>query len=656
MRRLLRHFILSFLPGIILSFFVVAAVVAQPVELIRFARIGGSLQLRFLNEKRVQPLQSSHPYFKETLTLRNKGYFVSPKILEFEWGVVLGLMQDRYSSEEFSRFSHGKFLNGFFTGTFFKKARFPLTFIWNRTNQNMIFKSGGYTSYEIQKFQVNWVLSRFVLNGILWAETRRLKENWYQLDRLTRRDQTQQIINYSGQNKRLYSEFNFRYRLRNIKDHIDDSRSHLFQNAQINFQKILNHAKTNIWNNSFSFFSRKSKKTRYYNLDMTETLALKHRYGLSTNYSYSLSTITSNAFTSFVNSGFATIQHQLFESLTSYATLSGTYQSMNTGKEKSYAFTRGLNYNKKLPFKSKIQITYKKADGKTDRQMKNVVIRKVGEKHLILNDAPIFLDEPNVLTNTIVVYNQEGDIFYEEGENKDYVIETIGDMTQIIRTPLSRIRLDQVILVDYDYRALPSILYSTRSNSFGASFTFNRLGMYYKRTVHKQTLLSGMPQFGTFLRDVFFELSGLKFLVHNKRAGISLLAEQRRYQTQVIDYTQRTVRNGFFVRITDFLIFSTRLSFIFLEYPKLSETMKIYGGQIQLEWNPTSVFSVSTFAGLRKQNRTSFAEQRNFEYGGKAQWLWRTMRLSVIYRAQDWLYAQRKTIFNHFTVEFERFF
>ncbi len=641
--------------GLVLNIAAVRQTSAQ-ASLIRFSPIRGSLNLKYMLERHLQPLNSSHPYFKETLTLRNKGFFVSPKILDFEWGIILGLSQDRYTSETFKRKSNGKIINGFFTGTFFKRNHFPLTFIWNRTSQNLIFDYGGYTSYDIEKFQVNWVLSRFFLSGLLSLEDRRTKENWYQFNRVSRRDLSQQIINYSGSRKGANSELNVRYKLRNIKDHIRDIQSNLFNNFHLTYNHYLNAKKTSVWNNSFSFFNRINKYLNYTTFNAEEGLKLKHPYGFSSDYSYRFSNTITGEYKSFIHAGHVSLQHQLFLSLTSQVALNGILQKTNQGNEKSYSFSRGLTYNKRLPFGSKLQIVYKQMDGKTDRSVKDVIIKKIGETHLIFNENPVFLDERNIIPQSIVVYNQEGDIYYEEGETKDYVVETIGDLTQIIRTPFSRIRPEQTILVDYEYRALPSLKYTTTSHTFGSSFSFNRFVLYFKKTRHKQNVLAGNPELGLFLRNIFFQAAGLKFSYRAHKSGVSLVAEKKIYQTDVIYYNQINLKNAFYYRLTDLLILISRFSYVDLTYPDFNERMLIRSAKLQMEWSPTGVFSIGLYTGLRKQQRTNFADQQNFEYGGKAQWSWRTMRLSITYRAQDWVYDQRKTVFNHFTIDFERFF
>ena len=632
------------------------AVKAQEIKLLGFSNISGTLQLKYLHEKHKLPLQSTHPFYKETLTLFNRGYFVSPKILDFKWGLVLGLTQDRYYSSTFKRKSNGKFINGFFSGTFFKKKSLPLTVLWTRTSQNLIFDYGGYTSQDIQKFQLNWVLSHFYLPGLFWAEDRRTKENWYQLNRLTSRDQREQIVSYSGSRKQKFSTFRVRYKLKNIKDYINDERSNLFQNANIKYEHFFNSAKTNQWNSSISFFDRQNKYMRYMNLNAAQKLILKHPFGFSSDYSYIFNQVHTSDYSIYTHSGYTTLHHRLFQSLSSYVSFNGIYQKLNKGKEKAYAFIRGIDYVKRLPFDSKIQINFKQANGKTDREVKDLIIKKVGESHLIFNETPIFLNERNILPNTIVVYSPQKDIYYEEGENKDYIVEVVGDLIQISRTPFSRIRPEQEILVDYMFKSLPTLRYTTKSKTFGATFSLKHFALYYKVTDHRQKLLKGTPELGMFLRNIYLQSSGLRFTIRNHKRGLSFLGEQRYYRTELVDYNKISLKSGFFWRLNEFLIVNTTASYVNLKYLNTSETLEIRNGQINLEWSPTAVFLISGYVGLRKQNRTLFSKQRNFIYGGKAQWFWNTMRLSIIYRAQDLLYDQRKTIYNHFIINFERNF
>ena len=628
---------------------------AQGISLFKLYNLNGSLQFKYLNENRIEPFKSGRPYFKETLTLRNKGYIVSPKILDFEWGIVLGLTQDRYHSQTFNRKTNGKFLNGFFTGTFFKKNAYPLTAIWNRTNQNFVFNYGGYTSYKIEKFQLSWVISRFYVPGLVWAERRTTNENWYQINRLVQRKQTRYVFNYSGSKKYRRSSLNLRYKARKVHDFIYKGRSYVLNNAFLRYQYFLNAPKTDQWSSEVTYYDRQNE-IRYRLLRTQQMLRLKHRFGLQSNYSYNFSAVNTLGYRSYLHSAYTSLQHQLFQSLTSYASLSGSYNRMNNGKDESYAFSRGVNYNKNLPLEGKLQLGYKLANGKTDRTIRNVIYKKVAEQHMIINDTPVFLDETNIITGTIVVYNKEGDIIYEPGESRDYTIFSVGNQVQIMRTPFSRIEPEQVVLVDYQFRTAPSMKYTTSTEGFNAGLYFRWFSVYYRFNKHRQNLLRGQTLTADFLQNLYFRTRGIKAYLRGQRAGLTFLLEQKKYEGNKLAYDLLTLSNNFFLRPNSVMTLVAKLNYHRMHYDRLKRTTTIYSVNSEWNWYPTSLFSWQLFGTYRFQEDPVTKTQLNAEYGGYLLWQWSIMRLKVYYARQYWKYVSRNIRINRLSIEIERYF
>jgi len=82
---------------------------AQEISLIRFGNLYGYLRLNYNYEQKIHPIQSRKPFYKQSLTFRNKGYVVSPKILEFNWNATMALTQEKYSSPNYHHKSNGMF-------------------------------------------------------------------------------------------------------------------------------------------------------------------------------------------------------------------------------------------------------------------------------------------------------------------------------------------------------------------------------------------------------------------------------------------------------------------------------------------------------------------------------------------------------------------
>ncbi len=628
---------------------------AQEISLIRFGNLYGYLRLNYNYEQKIKPVKSKKPFFKQSITLRNKGYVISPKILEFNWNATMALTQEKYSSADYHHKSNGTFLNGFFNASFFKKNAYPFIFSWSRDKDRIAFDYGGSTRFEIEKMHATFIANKLFLRSVLRTDVLRLDEEWSQIDRVTRRNILRRNVNYNGQRRGDHTRISLTYKYTDLNDRRIWERSYTLHDGFLRFSYLFSKNNDNGWHSNVRFYNRKGR-LNYQNIRTDNNIAFKLPFGFSNRYLYNYSETRSNARHSRIHIVYGTLSHQLYQSINSHIGGGLTRNTMTSGKEASYSYDWGINYTKKMPFSGKLQIGYKRAHGRTDRKIQSTIYPIVAEYHLIFGEQPVFLNERNIIVSSIIVYNESGDLIYEEGENKDYTIEEIDNMVFIQRSPFSRIKPEQAILVDYQFRTLPSVTFRTALNSFNSSLSFDWLQLYYRVNQHTQSLLGGTPENAEFMQNIFFQVTGAKLSLRGEKTGVSLLAEQRLYQTQKQDYQQLQLRNSFYIRLTEFLILSSKLSFIMLEYPKLDQNMKIYSSRLKVQWNPTTVFAVSGFAGIRKQERTTNINMQNLEFGGSAQWFWRTMRLKILYRTQDWLYGERKTVFNRFIVEFQRYF
>jgi len=629
--------------------------VGQEISLIRFGNLFGYLRLNYNYEQKIKPIQSKKPFFKQSLTFRNKGYVVSPKILEFNWNATMALTQEKYSSADYHHKSNGTFLNGFFNASFFKKNAYPFILSWSRDKDRLAFDYGGTTRFDIEKFHSTFIANKLFLRSVLRADMVRLDEEWSQVDRSTLRNIRRRNLNYNGKHQGEHANFSLDYKFTDLKDYRITDRSYTLHDAFMRYTYLFSKNTDDGWHSNVRFYHRKGL-LNYQNIRADNSIQFKLPLGFSNRYLYNYSDTRSNEHHSRMHIAYGALSHQLYQSINSHIGGGVTRNSMSGGEESSYSYDWGINYTKRIPFSGKIQIGYKRARGKTKREIQSTLFPIVAEQHLIFGEQPVFLNERNIILSSIIVYNEAGDLIYEEGENKDYVVEEIENMVSIRRTPFSRIEEQQSILVDYTFRTMPSVTFGTSLNSFNSSLSFDYLQLYYRVNRHEQSLFDGTPENSEFMQNIFFQVTGMKFTLRGEKSGVSLLAEQRLYQTQKQNYQQLQLRNAFYVRLTEYLIVTSKLSLTMLEYPELEQNMKIYTGHLKMQWSPTTVFAISGFGGVRKQDRTSNISTRNLEFGGSAQWFWRTMRLKISYRAQDWLYGERKTVFNRFIIDFERYF
>lgn len=628
---------------------------AQEVSFFRLTDIGGSLRFRYQHEGKTQPLISNRPYFKETLGLQSLGYIISPKVLDFRWNGNLTLSQERYTSSALKQYTAGRYINNYISALFFKETAFPSVIVWNRLNNVLEIDYGGRTTYDVNKLRTAIQFQKLFLPSTLRAEISELKEEWSRAGWTTKRDQLRRNIQYTGRQEGNRTKLDLNYERMDTKDRLYSDRSYITHTARMRFFYYFDKDKNNNWDTNLRFYKRSGNRD-YQNVKAIQLLKLKHSYGFSSSYRYNFSGINTWNYNSRFHTGFVTVEHQLFNSLTTNINGGGNTGSMSDGKETGYSYNGGINYNKSIPFSGNFQISYNFAHSLTDRQIEGKIITVMGEQHIFINDLPVFLNERNIIASTVAVFNRKGDILYEQGDDKDYVIEIIGDMIALYRNPLGRIPEGQTISVDYQLNTSPSMKYETNTTSINTGLFFNWLSLYYKVNRHEQDLLRGIPGNESFLQNLFKETAGIKIFWRGNASGISILAERKKQESRIFDYEQMDVRSSFYLTPTRTTVISSKFTLSSIDHTKIDRTLIVYGCRAELQWRPTNIFSITGFGKLRLQEETQKDDQYNLDFGGNAQWYWRAMRLKVSYQNQYWEYGVRQIKTNRFIVEFERSF
>ena len=627
---------------------------AQQVAMFRMTKLTGSLKLRFMDERRIKPQYSKRPFFKETLELRNKGFIISPNVFLFQWVGNLSLSQEHYVYTNFEQYSKARFLNHYLSGSFFNRSAYPTSFVWSKLNNVLNTDYGVRTSYDINRYQASTIFNKKFLPSTLRIGIEEMREEWSREGWATRLNQLRRTIQYDA-HRGNKSNISLSYDLLDIRDRIYADRSYVSHNAHLNFIRYFGRDSSQTWNGVFRFYRRKGLRN-YQNIRTIQTMQLRHNYGFSSRYRYSVSSIHLKNYSSLLQTAFFTLNHQLFSSLNTTVGAGGTYGKLTDGKESSYAFNGGVNYIKHVPLSGNLRIVYNRAYSIEDRHLKGTLQTVVRERHLLGTDLPIFLDERNILISTIVVYDERGEIIYEEGENKDYIVRVIDDLVEIYRNPLGRIQGNQSILVDYQFRTLPSMRYSTNTTIFNIGLSFKWISFYYRVNHHYQNLLRGSLEKESLLQNMLIKTIGLKMSRRGNTWGTSLFVEQKIRESNLVAYRLLEVRNISFLQLNRVMTLSSKFTLSLFDYTHVNRNINIYSYRPELQWYPTNLFSIKVYGELRIRRDSASYEQFILDLAGFAQWYWRVMKLRLSYHRQTWRIGPRQLKVNRFTVDFERYF
>jgi hypothetical protein len=233
-------------------------------------------------------------------------------------------------------------------------------------------------------------------------------------------------------------------------------------------------------------------------IGLAESLVLRHRPSLNSSYAYAFNHLDSDGSDQSSHYGSAGITHQLFQSLTSSASVGGSYADLELGQITSAQGSVGFSYTKQIPsgnFGLRLSPTY----GYQDEDTEEGILTILGESHGNTL-SPIQLSRPFVLPQTIVVRDPLTQIEFVEGI--DYQVLVSGNLgggvvEQAAIQVVPGSELDPAlgittIAIDYDVQSQPAATFSTRTIATGASLSlFQHLYADVSYSDSMRDLLSG---------------------------------------------------------------------------------------------------------------------------------------------------------------------
>lgn len=174
------------------------------------------------------------------------------------------------------------------------------------------------------------------------------------------------------------------------------------------------------------------------------------------------------------------LNHQLFESLTSdiFADYSGISQTIYD--ETNFKTGFDINYSKKIPARGRLNLSYRYFRSYVDMTGISAPIKIINEEHVLSDGKTTLLDKPFADLSTLVVKDQTGVIIFQL--NFDYIVIVRGDYLEIQRVPGGQVANNQSIKTDYTAIQPGSYSYEANNNAYSASILlFEKLiELYYR--------------------------------------------------------------------------------------------------------------------------------------------------------------------------------
>ncbi len=233
------------------------------------------------------------------------------------------------------------------------------------------------------------------------------------------------------------------------------------------------------------------------------------------------------------------VEHQLFESLTSQVTAFGHRQEFGSGADVDrYGWNASFDYRKKNRW-GVLRADYRFGFQRQDRSGGDQRIEVYDEVHQFQDPEPIILDGDDLQVSSIVITDEQSRTLYFQGS--DYRIRLFANRVEIERNPTGRIAEGQTVLIDYILNIGGDFILDTTSHGFGIRQEFDfGLTPYYRFRTQDQTITPQRSS-GYLPEDITAHIIGVEY----RLGGLSLGAEYEDHESNISPFTGTRLNAGY---------------------------------------------------------------------------------------------------------------
>ena len=462
----------------------------------------GSLLLHSMHENRDTRNAVKEKNYRESLNLSNHGYIINPKLGAFEWDGKLAFTQESFIASDVKEIVRGRLTNHSLSNAFLRESSHPFRLGYSH-NANIINLSyNGRNQFDINSYQAGLDILNIPLVSRFSADVMDIKDKWQRGDYSNIRDQISRNFTYSGTHEAAKYKTNVRAHIVGSDDRLSDNRSYSTYTFNYQTTRIFGDSLKNSWVSDVDALHRSGRKT-YNSVRLAQYLDALFFRKLDSSLRYAFKTYNSLGVTSLENSAYGNFAYPLTSYLTFGSGLGTAIGSSSAGQFNSGNISGNVAINKKVPFGGMFQASYFRTMAHTSRDVDVTERAVVYEEHFFLGNAPIVLNERNIILTSIVIIGKDTKTIFEEGETRDYYIRDFGDRVEIYRNLLGRIEESTGVLIDYRFETLPSLKYNTGTQLISSTLSFSKLNLYVRHSMHKVDILAGeLEARGATLGDI----------------------------------------------------------------------------------------------------------------------------------------------------------
>ena len=447
-----------------------------------------ALQYESVDERRTSPTiedrSEDTDTFRQRLNVEGGGWWYHPDFLSYSFGLDPEWeQQTTKSNDDFKRDDDSNFLGYYLDARFFQKKPQSLNLFLRQAKNNFDSTLSPDSTTRTDIARGVWSLREYTFPTIVTIE----RNNTDFEDFFRSRDDSDI----------------FRVE---TKHETDKSQSHLRaeyvdQDRQISTSKFsVERSLLNV-GNTFRFDDDTRLFSSFYGIDSSsddfdnssyywsERLLVDHRPDLRGDYQIRFDERDNDGFESDTTLASASLQHELYENLTTTVSVEGSRDDFTDGQIDVYETDLDFRYTRRIPI-GRLNINNGYAYRLEDNDIDTEASQVINERVILVGTQPVFLNRINVDMDSIVVTDVTSSVIYVL--NIDYLVTEVGTSTAIQRTLLGGIANGETVLVDYTFAAQAPFKTDRKEFRLGASVDmWHMLRVFYNLSRTDENLKSG---------------------------------------------------------------------------------------------------------------------------------------------------------------------
>lgn len=578
----------------------------------------------------------------ERLTLQNTGmYIYDPRLVSLTLGGTFGFSQDRITTTDTDQDSNAT-LSGYTAFvSLLPEQTLSLNVFANRNESVLSREFAGRSEVVVENRGGTLFLRQLAIPSTVTARQELLEETSTTANVIARRAEHRNIVRYEGQRGWVDRELNLAYEFVDDADEVFPGLSYQSHEGEFNWSMDFGEELNRHWDSRARYLTRTGLvPSTIWSVD--ESLRIDHTERLTSNYRYYLVQNDSRSALVTTHTGTASLQHRLWESLTTTAGADGVHQTLTAGETDTARGRLEIGYTKRLPLGGRLNVGLGGGLQFEDDRFKTTESAVSQETHTATTPIalPIRLANRLVVTSSIVVTKTAAGprpavcgppppLPTPLTEGVDFTIRTTGDITEIVPIPCAvgvpGINPGDTIAVDYRFRVGPSRRFTTQNWHGTAGVDYRWVRVFVTHEESEQSLLSGADD--GFLDNVRSDSVGAELRYDHPRLRASLLGEARRFVSRRNRYD--SLRSSALAAATLFADLTLTLSGdrVVTTFPDEQRETRTLSGRAALEWSFGTALSVEASGGVQRIEDTLQPAQQSSDARLLVRWMVRKLEI-----------------------------